>query len=67
MCLEWYFSLKMSLHLNSEVFLAKIREILKLEKVREHDEETEYFEKKTAFIILKDIFNNVGGRKISRR
>ena len=47
-------------------FLAKNEKKIKIGKVRKYDGETEYFEK-TAFILLKGIFNNVGGHKISRR
>ena len=49
MRLKWYFFLKMSFHPIFEVFLAKIREKLKVGKVRKNDEETEYFDKKKLF------------------
>ena len=55
--------LKMSFHLVFEVFFGKNQKKIKVGKVRNYDEETEYFEKKNALILLKGIFNNVGGRK----
>ena len=61
MRLKWYFFLE---NVISPYFLAKIR---KKFEVRKYEEETEYFEKKNAFILLKGILNNVRGRKISRR
>ena len=47
-------------------FRQKSEKKTKIGKVRKYDEGTEFFEK-NAFILLKGIFNNVGGRKISRR
>ena len=47
MRLNKYFFLKMSFHLIFEVFLAKNQKKFKVGKVREYDEETEYFETKT--------------------
>ena len=64
MRLKWYFFLKMSFHLIFEGFLAKIRK-KKMENLE--NMKKQYFEKKNAFILLKDIFNKVGGRKLSRR
>ena len=48
-------------------FLAKNQKKLKVGKSRIFDEQKGHFEKKNAFILLKGIFNNVGGHKISRR
>ena len=45
--LKWYFFLKMSFHLTFEVFLVKMRKIIKVGKVRKYDDETDYFEKKS--------------------
>ena len=39
----------------------------KLRKIRIHDEQKKFLEKKNAFIVLKGIFNNVGVRKSTRR
>ena len=47
-------------------FFGKGQKKIKVGEVRKY-EETGYFEKKNAFILLKGIFNNVGRRKISRR
>ena len=63
MGLKWFFFLEMSFHLIFEIFGKN--QINKLnEKFRKYDEETEYFEKKNAFIFLKGFFNNVGWRRI---
>ena len=58
--------LKMPFHLIFDGFWQKSEKV-KFGKVRKYDEETEYFEKKNTFILLKSIFSTVGGRNISRR
>ena len=66
MRLKWFFSLEISFHLSLEVFLANIGKNLKLEKL-EHMMKKQTILEKNAFILLKGIFNNAGGRKKSRR
>ena len=66
MRLKWYFFEIVF----QPYFLGFFREIqnnFKIGKVRKSDDETEYFEKKNNLIFIKGMFNNVGGRKISRR
>ena len=65
MRLKWHFFLKMSFPFFLRFFWRKSEKI-KVGKVRKYDEQTEYFGK-NAFMLLIDIFSNVGGRKISRR
>ena len=46
-------------------FLAEKQKKISIEKIRKCDEETECFEKKTAFIHLKGTFNKSGGSQVS--
>ena len=55
----------MSFHLIFEFFWPEIRKKIKVGKIRKYDEETQYFEKKNAFILLKGSIIKIGGRKIS--
>ena len=56
----------MSFHLILK-FFGKNRKKIENGKIRKYDEETANFEKKNAFSLLKGIFNNAGGYKLSRR
>ena len=62
MRLIWYFFVKICFHLFLNYF-DKNQKKIKIGKVGKNDEKTEYIEKK-VFILLKDIFNHVEGRKI---
>ena len=65
--LKWYFFLKKSFHFISDFFWQKSEKILGWKSLKIWSRNRVFWKKKNAFILLKGIFNNVGGCKISRR